>query len=153
MDRTRPDLRARGHEQNSDERCGPMGAISALTSWHHRLMEAGGRAPYVQEMPMPRRPHPFEEITRPTYAEAHLAGLRIEGSRHEAVLSGVCPRCEHPFQYVHPLAGFRGLRRPRSRDTYSVQVACVCTEEHPGRPADDEGCGAYWILLLQRNGR
>ena len=102
---------------------------------------------------MPQPPKPFEEITHPAYAATHLAGLRIEGTRHEAVLSGTCPRCEHAFQYVHPLTGFRGPWPHRSRGTYSVQVACVCEEEHPGRPDDDEGCGAYWLLLLQRDGR
>ena len=102
---------------------------------------------------MPQLPHPFEEITDPGYAAAHHAGLRVEGTRHEAVLSGVCPRCEHPFQYVHPLTGFRVPWPSPSRDTFSVQVACVCTGEHPGRPDDDEGCGAYWILELRRDGR
>ncbi|MCL6671543.1 hypothetical protein [Streptomyces panaciradicis] len=98
-------------------------------------------------------PDPFEETTRPGYAADHMAGLRIEGGRHEFVLSGVCPRCMHAFQYIHPLTGFRGLWPRQSRGTYSVQVACLCSEEHPGRPEDDEGCGAYWILLLQRDVR
>ena len=100
---------------------------------------------------MPQLPHAFKEITRTSYAADHLTGLRVEGGRHEVVLSGICPRCRHPFQFVHPLSGFRGLRPARPGDTYTVQVACLCAVEHPDCPEDDEGCGAYWVLLLRRS--
>jgi hypothetical protein len=93
---------------------------------------------------------PFEEVTNSTYSTTHLSGLKIEGTWKEAVLSGTCPRCGHGFQFIHPWRTYRSLFQRRPDGLLPVQIACVCDEDHPGRPADDEGCGAYWNVLLRR---
>jgi hypothetical protein len=98
----------------------------------------------------PVPPLPFAEVTEPGYAERHTRGLRVAGTRSEAVLTGSCPRCGHVFQFVHPWRSYRSPRR-RPDGLHPVQVVCTCEGEHPGRPADEEGCGAYWLLYLRRS--
>ena len=100
---------------------------------------------------MSQQSMPFAEVTESGYSADHLSGLSVEGSWKEVVLNGTCPRCAHTFQFVHPWRGFRSPLRQRPSGLLPVQVVCVCEEEHPGRPADDEGCGAFWIVLLRRD--
>lgn len=63
------------------------------------------------------------------------------------VLSGSCPRCGCSFTFTYRPRAFRSPRRgPRVRE---IPVMCTCTTEHEGRPADEEGCGAYWNVRLE----
>lgn len=92
---------------------------------------------------------PYLEVTAASYAAAYTAGLLVTGTQDGAVLSGTCP-----FDLTYTRRVYR--HRPvadRSPHTVTVPVLCVCETAHEGRPADEEGCGAYWNVLLQRTVR
>ncbi|MEU6979395.1 MULTISPECIES: hypothetical protein [unclassified Streptomyces] len=95
---------------------------------------------------------PYREVTDPSYADAYTAGLRVSDTRDGAVLSGSCPRCACPFDFSYTRRVFR-YPRPggRSAPAVTVPVLCVCEAPHEGRPADEEGCGAYWNVVLERS--
>ena len=49
---------------------------------------------------------------------------------------------------------YRGLgrrRRAARQGEEVVSVACTCKIEHPGRPDDEAGCGAYWNVVLHHD--
>ncbi|MER8048051.1 hypothetical protein [Streptomyces sp. NPDC094032] len=94
---------------------------------------------------------PYLEVTAASYAVAYTAGLRVTGTRDGAVLSGWCPRCACPFDFTYTRRLFRHPRPGgRSARTVDVPVLCVCEAPHAGRPAEEEGCGAYWNVVLER---
>ncbi|MEV7418586.1 hypothetical protein [Streptomyces sp. NPDC089919] len=92
---------------------------------------------------------PYREVTAAAYAAAYTAGLRLTGTPDGAVLSGACPRCACPFDFTYVRRAYR--HRPGAPVT--VPVLCVCDTPHTGRPPGEEGCGAYWNVLLERTGR
>ncbi|MFF1644904.1 hypothetical protein [Streptomyces sp. NPDC058240] len=101
---------------------------------------------------------PYDEVTEPGYPASYTAGLRIEATGDGAVLTGTCPRCHCATVYTWTRSVVRAAPRtgrPRRTGTglVPVPVLCVCTTEHPGRPGDEEGCGAYWNILLERERR
>lgn len=90
----------------------------------------------------------FEEVTEEAYAEraATFDVLRTSGG---VVLTGSCPRCGDMIDFAHVERVYRGLgRRRRASGREVVAVACTCTAEHPGRPGNDRGCGAYWNVVI-----
>ncbi|MFD7028390.1 hypothetical protein ACFWAR_10195 [Streptomyces sp. NPDC059917] len=94
---------------------------------------------------------PYLEVTAASYAASYTTGLRVTGTADGAVLSGACPRCACPFDFSYVRRVYR--HRPaggRAADVLQVPVLCVCETAHAGRPADEEGCGAYWNILLER---
>ncbi|MFD9356013.1 hypothetical protein [Streptomyces sp. NPDC060031] len=97
---------------------------------------------------------PYLEITAASYAASYTAGLRVTGTGDGAVLSGTCPRCACPFEFTYTRRVYRhGPVGGRSAHTVTVPVLCVCETGHAGRPVDEEGCGAYWNVLLERAAR
>ncbi|MEU7017612.1 hypothetical protein [Streptomyces sp. NPDC046385] len=94
---------------------------------------------------------PYLEVTAASYADAYTAGLQVTDTRDGAVLSGSCPRCACPFDFTYTRRVFR-YPRPGGRyaPAVTVPVLCVCETPHEGRPADEEGCGAYWNVVLER---
>ncbi|MFF0430666.1 hypothetical protein ACFYU9_00355 [Streptomyces sp. NPDC004327] len=97
---------------------------------------------------------PYLEVTAAGYAAAYTARLRMTDTADGVVLSGTCPRCACPFDFTYTRRVYRD--RPaggRSAHTVTVPVLCVCETHHEGRPDEEEGCGAYWNVLLERTGR
>ncbi|MET9915522.1 hypothetical protein ABZZ04_00310 [Streptomyces sp. NPDC006435] len=97
---------------------------------------------------------PYEEVTEPGYPAAYTAGLLIEPTGDGAVLTGTCPRCHCATVYTWTRSVVRSAPRVVRSGTpgtglVPVPVLCVCRTEHPGRPGDEEGCGAYWNILLE----
>lgn len=102
----------------------------------------------------------YREVTEPGYAQRaadHNFVLDAAGS-DLAVLRGACPRCGD-FMTFPVFTWLYKAARPKGQGTsYAKQVAgqdgqfepmiCTCEEEHPGRPAKEEGCGAYWKLRI-----
>ncbi|MFQ6145151.1 hypothetical protein [Streptomyces sp. SID10815] len=92
---------------------------------------------------------PYLETTRREYARRYTAGLTVEAADDGvAVLHGACPRCGCAFGYTHTDRVFRSPRR-RPRPAH-VPVLCECDGEHPGRPPEEKGCGAYWNVVVER---
>ncbi|MGH3947520.1 MAG: hypothetical protein ACRDSE_00110 [Pseudonocardiaceae bacterium] len=98
---------------------------------------------------------PYEEVTTDAFAE-HAAGFDIEETaNHCLVLRGTCPRCGHTMEYRISEAVIKAWRWPRIGRTpvapltpveqdHVEEMCCTCDQEHPGRPKDYLGCGAYW---------
>ncbi|MFJ1897061.1 MULTISPECIES: hypothetical protein [unclassified Streptomyces] len=106
----------------------------------------------------PRTPDlAYEEVTEPGYPAAYTACLRIEPTGDGAVLTGICPRCRCTMVYTWTRSVVRAASRTRRGRTgtglVAVPVLCVCVTGHPGRPDDEEGCGAYWNIQLERERR
>ncbi|OXY99243.1 hypothetical protein BEK98_04065 [Streptomyces diastatochromogenes] len=110
-------------------------------------MEGGDTV--TNSAPAPGTPEPYVEMTRADYAAHYTTGLRVEAADDGvAVLHGRCPRCGCVFSYTHTDRVFRSPRRT-PRPTH-VPVLCECEAEHPGRPPEEKGCGAYWNVLVER---
>ncbi|MER7764038.1 hypothetical protein [Streptomyces sp. NPDC097619] len=94
---------------------------------------------------------PYLEVTDAAYAPAYVTGLRRDDTADGAVLTGTCPRCGCAFAFTYTRRVFRHPR-PRSGrvDGATVPVLCVCGSPHEGRPEGEEGCGAYWNVVLER---
>ncbi|MFI6348429.1 hypothetical protein [Streptomyces sp. NPDC050560] len=94
-------------------------------------------------------PVAYLETSGDDYAARYTAGLRVEGvDVGLVVLHGRCPRCGCAFSCTHTDRVFRSPRR-RGPRAY-VPVLCECGTRHPGRPADEKGCGAYWNVVVER---
>ena len=83
--------------------------------------------------------------TGPEYANTPFEETPTRGG---VMLRGACPRCQHQMELLHieKMVDKSILHWGARRRTEPVMVRmyCTCTEDHPERPADDEGCGAYW---------
>lgn len=119
-------------------------------------------APPTQDPPAPpagRVPAlVYEEVTEPGYPATYTQDLLIEPTGDGVVLTGTCPRCRCMTVYtwtrsVVRAASRTGRRRRAGAGLVPVPVLCVCASDHPGRPGDEEGCGAYWNILLERGRR
>jgi hypothetical protein len=96
------------------------------------------------------RPIAFAVITEDSYA-VHAATFDIEETVDRTiVLRGSCRRCDHPMEYMVAGRVVKGLgadvtTRPQSK---LEPMFCTCQMDHPGRPAEYDGCGAYWDLEI-----
>ena len=82
-------------------------------------------------------------------------------------LVGSCPRCMHAMEYLIASGGVTRswVRRassllggagsaapvsplPAAGDDDAEKMICTCEHDHPGRPADYLGCGAWWNLAV-----
>ncbi|WP_330440508.1 hypothetical protein OHB44_09980 [Micromonospora sp. NBC_00821] len=90
---------------------------------------------------------PFEEITDDGYAQAFVDTCTVTKIRRGLGLDGTCPRCKHPmnFEVVTEVP----LNGTPERQADVRALLCTCKSTHPGRPVNDEGCGAYWNIRLQ----
>jgi hypothetical protein len=68
----------------------------------------------------------------------------------EIVLTGPCPRCDHPAPNRVPLHTVAlEVAGGSARQTLTAALACTCTEPHPGRPAGTpSGCGCTWTVVV-----
>ncbi|RZU53289.1 hypothetical protein EV385_5199 [Krasilnikovia cinnamomea] len=94
----------------------------------------------------PPAPLPFAKVPADTYAAAFSATCEPTETRRGVLLTGTCPRCGDRMDYLVPTGVF--LVFPGGSGPRPTPVMCTCRAEHPGRPDDDEGCGAYWTVEL-----
>ena len=98
-------------------------------------------------------PMEYEEVTSDDYAALFVDSATSSTTRRGVLLSGTCPRCKDPMDYpivteVFQLATGGGRSATAADD--DTPLLCTCTVHHPNRPADDEGCGAYWNIHLSK---
>jgi hypothetical protein len=107
------------------------------------------------------QPLPYREMTDETYP--HLAAQRFtveEPKPGTLVLRGPCPRCNAIIDVPIVSSIFRSSRllgserrhRNRSATSHVEPMMCTCDDEHPNRPDGAYGCGAYWTLVVTRQG-
>jgi hypothetical protein len=110
---------------------------------------------------------PFKVETSDEYAIYVARTFGDVMSRDGSVtLVGSCPRCKHVMEYLIASGGVTRswVRRasgllsraenpapaspvPAAGDDVEKMI-CTCEHEHPGRPADYLGCGAWWNLAV-----
>jgi hypothetical protein len=99
-----------------------------------------------------RPPLSFEEVTADTYALAFASSCSLTPIRRGVLLRGTCPRCgdEMDFPVITEIFLTTAVAENTSVLTVSEEkpVMCTCRTTHPGQPAGDEGCGAYWNIKL-----
>lgn len=100
----------------------------------------------------------YEEVSEDFYAERFLAAAKVTEDADSVELIGPCPGCGHVMTFLiteyaahRHWFGFRfqQLLNP-GPDPEPVPMLCTCEEDHPGRPAEGVGCGAYWNVRLGR---
>lgn len=91
---------------------------------------------------------PFKIMTEDTYAEAFVASCTPHQTRRGVLLTGTCPRCGDRMDFPVPTGVFQrpvgtvpGAKEPEP-------LMCTCKVTHPGVPAGEEGCGAFWNVEL-----
>lgn len=104
--------------------------------------DAGGQQPAAE---------PYAEITDPSYT-GFADSCEIVERKGGFSIIGTCPRCGHRMTYPYPkrVVG-RGIRRrgASKSEERELPMLCTCIQEHPGRPDQEHGCGAYWKVALQ----
>jgi hypothetical protein len=99
-------------------------------------------------------PLPYEEITDGAYA-AFADDCEAVPTARGVRFVGRCRRCDDEMSYDTVDKYFKGglsWRRPRGTGgAKTVHMLCTCRVEHPGRPEDEEGCGAYWSVEIPRS--
>ncbi len=116
-------------------------------------MTSDSAMPPVQPNAHPApQPLAFEEVTDDAFGE-RSASFEVRPTEGGVILHGPCPRCGDVMEFAHVERVYRGLgRRRRHYESSSViNVACTCSGEHPGRPAGEVGCGAYWNILVEND--
>ena len=115
-------------------------------------MTSGSTASAIQPPNGAEAPQPlaFQEVTNDAFGE-QSASFEVQPTEGGVILHGRCPRCADVMEFVHLERIYRGLgRRRRPRESSNViNVACTCSCEHPGRPAGEVGCGAYWNIVIE----
>ena len=132
----------KGSRRMPDSTPGPTDAIQGS----ERSEPMGGEPPEVLG---------FLEATDSSFAEQALSFevLSVEGA---VFLRGSCPRCGDRMEFAHFARTYRGVGRwhRSARDRSSiVTVVCTCARDHPGRPTSQDGCGAYWNVILDPDER
>jgi hypothetical protein len=93
---------------------------------------------------------PYRHITEDHYAERAAETFVIEETPGGPVLRGPCPRCSDPMFFPLFSDVFRGTLPDGTQPSASTTaddfepILCTCRGEHPNRPAEYDGCGAYW---------
>jgi hypothetical protein len=100
-------------------------------------------------------PLPYEEATSEAYA-AFADDCDAVPTARGVRLIGRCRRCGDDMSYDTVDRFYRGglpWRRSRGTDSAktTLRMLCTCKVEHPGRPEDEEGCGAYWTVEITRS--
>lgn len=93
----------------------------------------------------------FQEVTEEGYAQ-RAASFDVLPTPDGVVFKGACPRCGDTMEFAHVERVYRGLGRGRrAARRVVVAMACTCSTDHPGRPGDDHGCGAYWNVVIDHD--
>ena len=97
---------------------------------------------------------PYQERTDDSYAE-QAAKFEVRTDDESVELTGPCPRCGHMMTYL--ITDFIArhwlrfaVREPDPATESEEPMLCTCDGEHPGRPSEGFGCGAYWNLKVSR---
>jgi hypothetical protein len=104
-------------------------------------------------------PLAYTETTASEFSEIAASSFAAERMRTGIVmLHGRCPRCASAiavpiFESVFRLGRKRSRRRTAPTEPMYHTVVCTCDEDHPGRPAGQLGCGAYWTVELHEDGQ
>jgi hypothetical protein len=110
----------------------------------------------------PEPPLRYEEITKNEYAEHAATTFSAEPTGGGAiVVRGSCMRCGHLMEYLIGHDVVRVARwRPASRARPAPPAAeelehvehmiCTCEGDHPGKPEQFTGCGAFWDLAVSQ---
>jgi hypothetical protein len=103
-------------------------------------------------------PLPYKEITDETYAlQAAKSFAVTEPARGTLILRGPCPRCraviEIPvvssiFRSSRSISGLLRTRATSAEVDHREPMMCTCEGDHPNRPPERKGCGAYWTLSI-----
>ena len=99
-------------------------------------------------------PLPYAEMTNPEFAVQAAEAFRSTKDADGIVLIGPCPRCAAVIEIRLFDQVVRDWIPWRSRPTLAVAgrrvepMICTCAHDHPNRPPDRKGCGAYWNLVL-----
>lgn len=106
---------------------------------------------------------PYVEITEDAFAEKAAETFAVaELARGMLILRGPCPRCQAQidipvvttlFRSPHSFVGLFSRKGPKAAgedDLEPEPMLCTCDDDHPGRPADRVGCGAYWTLTISK---
>lgn len=97
---------------------------------------------------------PYAEMTKPEFAEKAAANFRPSEDADGIVLVGPCPRCAAVIEIrlfeevVRDWFPWRSRSAPATDGRRVEPMICTCEHDHPNRPADRKGCGAYWNLAL-----
>ncbi|MEU1787244.1 hypothetical protein AB0H03_12660 [Streptomyces sparsogenes] len=99
---------------------------------------------------------PYAEVTEDSYAERAAADFTLtEVGPGTAELRGPCPRCGTVIHVPVVSSTYKSFRLSRGARRSSPPpgerlepVICTCADDHPGRPADKVGCGAFWLLRI-----
>ncbi len=94
-------------------------------------------------------PLDYAETTADDYAEKFVQSATPSTTRRGVQLSGRCPRCDDPMDYPIVTEVFQSSTGGgHGAGTDETPLLCTCKVPHPKRPADEEGCGAYWNIRL-----
>lgn len=98
---------------------------------------------------------PFGEVTSDDYAATFTGGCTAVPTSRGHVLRGTCPRCGDSMDFLVVTEVWQSITTatPPAESPSSTQdevpLLCTCSAPHPGRPADEEGCGAFWNIVVR----
>jgi hypothetical protein len=99
-------------------------------------------------------PVAYQEVTADDYAAKFAQKCKPTKTRRGVLLRGTCPRCDDPMEFPVVTEAYQSVSAgnlgPAPAGTEETPLLCTCKSDHPNRPSDEEGCGAYWNLRLTR---
>jgi hypothetical protein len=101
-----------------------------------------GREPAAQ-------PLPYAEVTDEGYATRVAETFSVRQFGPAVLLSGDCPRCQHPISCPIVDEVYRREVPESAGDPGYRTLLCSCAVDHPARPDGLTGCGAYWTVTLE----
>ncbi|GAA4884141.1 hypothetical protein [Kitasatospora terrestris] len=95
---------------------------------------------------MTQLPLPYQPTNDPTFATTAATTFEVDDTYEGAlVVSGPCPRCGALLE----VSVFESIvRSAGGQPSGPVLIVCDCADQHPGRPENRRGCGAYWNVIL-----
>lgn len=101
----------------------------------------------------PTTPLAYRETTEESYGVGASAFDATEQDAMSLVLRGPCPRCGHVMDFEISDLVVRRSAAGRSRHAETAEsleepMMCTCAFDHPGRPPQYVGCGAYWNIVI-----
>jgi hypothetical protein len=99
---------------------------------------------------------PYEEVTDVAYGEHVATTFKVDSPQPRTlILNGTCPRCAHPMEFMITDQVVKRWRWPPAEPTPAPAaepadepMMCTCEADHPHRPDDYVGCGAYWNIKV-----
>lgn len=107
----------------------------------------------------PGEPIEYREVTSDAFAAgvSLFTAVPIPGG---VSLTGPCPRCGHAMEDLHltvvflcppsPPSVVSQPRHSAGEEPAPVHMVCTCSVLHPGCPEGEDGCGAYWNVMVGR---